>query len=378
VPVDDPSIGIGWSEGETGGAMPSAEYLDLRREIGFRVQVVHDASSADLTVQWHHACCDGAGMFSFVTDFLIAYALQRGEDSPDVRLREVDARRLAGRGRYGLSAWRLAKMIPRQLVGLVGAAQFFGRRPAPVLPHGAVPDDDPPPPGYPTAHTHVLTVEETRLLRRAARRCGVRLNDLLARDLFLALGEWRARHGAGDRHEWLRMMVPMNLRDASDRLLPAANVVSSVFLDRRGEDCDDANQLLEGIHDEMELIKSHQLGLTFVFSLRLFGLLPGGLRRYARKDRCNVSVTFTNLGTLTRTPLPMEDGFARVGDVVLRDIDSIVPTGPYNCVTFSAHVYARRLTFTLHYDPRPVSDRQAVDLLETLVRHLRASCEARG
>jgi len=311
-----------------------------------------------------------------VGDFLIAYALLRGEDPRRLRLPELDARRLAARGKYGLSAWRLLKMAPRQLVGLVGAMQFFGRQPAPVLPHQTVPDDDPPPAGYPASRSQVLAVEETQSLRRAAKRRGVTLNDLLARDVFLALHDWRTRHGAGDPHQWLRMMVPMNLRRNSDRLLPAANVVSSVFLDRRGVDCDDAGRLLRGIHDEMQLIKDNQLGLTFILWLRACGLLRGGLRRYARKDQCITSSVFTNLGTLDRrTPLPKEDGFVVAGDVVLREIDTIVPIGPYNCVAFSAHIYARRLAFTLHYDPRPVSDRQAADLLETLARHLRESCE---
>jgi hypothetical protein len=199
-------------------------------------------------------------------------------------------------------------------------------------------------------------------------------NDLLARDLFLALAEWRSRQNVRDNGQWLRMMVPMNLRTADDRLLPAADVVSSVFLDRRGPDFVDADQLLRGIHEEMDLIKRMELGLTFVFSLAVYRRLFGSLRKKVQADKCSVSCVFSNLGTpFAHTPLPQDERRIVAGNVTLVDADFVAPIHPYSCVTFAIGLYAHQQTITLHYDPRPLSEEQATDLLETYLRRIQTS-----
>ena len=59
--VDDPTPLIVWEESPVGGRLPPATHLDLRREIGIRFHVRIDpaAAASDLTIQFHHACCDG-------------------------------------------------------------------------------------------------------------------------------------------------------------------------------------------------------------------------------------------------------------------------------------------------------------------------------
>jgi hypothetical protein len=172
----------------------------------------------------------------------------------------------------------------------------------------------------------------------------------------------------------LRMMVPMNLRREGDEHMPAADVVSCVFLDRRGRDFTDADRLLRGIHAEMDLIKRNQLGYTFVFSLAICRRLFGGLEEQVRADKCTVSGVFTNVGSLfAQTPLPEYDRHIVAGNVTLRDIDAVAPLHPYSCVTVVAGLYADRLGITLHYDPRPLSEAQAIDLLAAYVRRIRTS-----
>jgi hypothetical protein len=241
-----------------------------------------------------------------------------------------------------------------------------------VLPHDVLPCDDPPPEHYPATRTHVFTAEETARLREAAKQSRTTVNDLLIRDVFLTLGTWRAENGVEDDESWLRMMVPFNLRTSSDRSLSAANIVSSVFLDRQGQDFDQPEALLESVQDEMNLIKDNKLGYTFIFSLKVFSLLPNGLKNNARQDRCSSSCIFTNMGRpLIRCPLPREEGRLVAGNVRLERIDGTAPLRPYNCVTFNALEYARRLTFILHYDARIVSEAQADDLMATFVSRLR-------
>ncbi|MCY2991166.1 MAG: chromosome condensation protein [Planctomycetota bacterium] len=374
VAVTNPEPRIEWQSGPTGGHFPPASHLDLQQEIGCRFHVVVDDQASDLVIQFHHACCDAAGMFVFFHDLLLAYALAQGANPERVRLLPIDQQLLAGRGRYGLTLGQLLRMLPKQLVGLQGVRQFLMRTPCPVIPHQVCDNEVPPPAEYPAVLGRVFDIQDTVALQTAAVQLGVTANDLLIRDLFLALAEWRTRQQVPADDGWLRMMIPMNLRTAQDRELPAANVVSSVFLDRRGPDFSDPERLLRSIHDEMELIKRNQLGYTFVFSTQLIRLLPGGLRKQVRADKCTVSCVFANLGKLTaRTSLPRRGGCVVAGNVSLRELDLVTPIRPYACVALNAAIYTRKLFISLHYDPRPLTAAQAVDLLDTFERRIRAS-----
>ena len=372
--VENPSPRIVWETASIGDSLPPATRLDLRREIGIRFHVRTSGSESDLTIQIHHACCDGAGVSLFIREFLVIYAMACGEVPRRTRLTPLDPEKLAGRGRFGLTFRKFLKMVPRQMVGLLGARQFLMRKPVPIIPHQVCPNDSPLPENYPTTMTYTLTVEETAALRKTAVRHRVTPNDLLARDLFLAIGQWQSRHDIPQNGEWIRMMVPVNLRTTDDRLLPATDVVSSVFLDRRAADFADADQLLHGIHEEMDLIKRNDLGFTFVFSLAVCRRLFGSLKKKVQVDQCSVSCVFSNLGTpFAHTPLPQDERQYVAGNVTMTGTDFVAPIHPYSCATFTIGLYAHKQTITLHYDPRPLSESQAADLLGTYIRRIQTS-----
>jgi hypothetical protein len=251
------------------------------------------------------------------------------------------------------------------------------RKPAPLIPHQVCPNEGPSPQPYPTMLHYLLDREKTAAVRKAAMRRGVTSNDLLARDLFLAAAEWRMRQNIDDDGSWLRMMIPINLRSTEDHSMPAANMVSSVFLDRRGTDFADPDHLLSGIHEEMDLIKRLRLGFTFIFSTAICRRFLGGLEKKVRADKCTISCIFTNTGTpFAHVPLSRRDEYIVAGNVTLEDLQIAVPVRPYSCATIAVALYANRLGITLHYDPRPLTEQQASDLLETYVRRIQASIEA--
>jgi hypothetical protein len=64
------------------------------------------------------------------------------------------------------------------------------------------------------------------------------------------------------------------------------------------------------------------------------------------------------------------------GNVTLVDVNIVAPVRPYSCVTVAVVLYAHRLSITLHYDPRPLSQEQAADLLDTFVLRIHASIAA--
>ena len=79
---------------------------------------------------------------------------------------------------------------------------------------------------------------------------------------------------------------------------------------------------------------------------------------------------------LAHVPLPRRDECIVAGNVTLEDLDIVAPVRPYSCVTVAVALYAHRLGITLHYDPRPLTEQQATDLLEIFVRRIRASIAA--
>jgi hypothetical protein len=229
---------------------------------------------------------------------------------------------------------------------------------------------------FPTSVTQSLAAADFDRLRLAAQTAGGTVNDLFIRDLFLCLGDWLSRHQPGDVRRWLRLSIPMNLRTVADRRLPAANVVAMIFLDRQLRELAEPRRLLSGIHDEMQLIKRLNLGLTFANSLRLFSALPGGIERMVPANKCQATIVLTNLGApLDKSSLPTRDGRLMVGGAILEDIEILAPIRPYTDAAMALVEYAGKPCLTLHYDARRITSDQAGDLMAGYVRQVRESLQ---
>ena len=177
--------------------LPHADPIDLRREPGLRLWLLEGERTTDLVAQFHHACCDGLGAVAFIEDLLIAYAMAVRTLSKGRSLCPIEFERLRGRARFGWSAWSLLKLLPRQLVGLAGVGQFFAHAPSPAVPLSAGKDASSLPVQYPAVLDRQLTVAETTALGRLRGREEATVNDILVRDWFLAMGDWRGRCFAG-------------------------------------------------------------------------------------------------------------------------------------------------------------------------------------
>jgi len=360
--VDDFDPVIRWETGPIGGAFPPARQQDLQREMGIDFHVRTDTTASELTIQFHHACCDGTGGCQFISDLLRGYAATCGAPSP-LELPPLDRDRLEGRPKF--------KIAPRQLAaGLWRTAKFVMRTPVPVIPHRVGLHDEAPPEGFPTVLCYTFDEETTARVQKRSQALAVTLNDLLATDLFLALATWRSNHNLEDGG-WLRMMIPVNLRTIGDKHLPAANVLGGTHLDRRQPDFADAARLLRSVHEEMAFIKRWDLGRCFVALAEQCRRWPGLLERLIRTDKCRMSIMFSNVGkVLKRLPLPHHKGRVVAGNVTLEGIDFVGTLHPYLGVNAVVAWYANRLSLTLHYDQRALSKEQATDLFDIYRRRI--------
>ena len=219
-----------------------------------------------------------------------------------------------------------------------------------------------------------LAAVEVRKLSALAADAKVTVNDWLLRDFFVAVDDFRSRNQAIADCEWIRFSVPMNLRNAATPRMSAANAVSMVFLDRTPAQIADSTGLLHDIHEEMELIRRRQLGLTFIWSLSALRLLPGGQAKRFGSHRCEATCVLSNLGrAFADSPLPRRDGKIVAGNVVLDDFDFFSPIRYGTAVTVALVFYAGGLQMCMQFDSRRITSAQADDLMTSYMRQVNVS-----
>ncbi len=377
VPVDNPQPVIEWMAKPPGDALPPAQRIDLAAEIGIRFQVLLGGAASTLILQFHHATCDGIGIFQFLHDLLVAYAPTLGRSPNAAEVTTPALKSLPRRRTFELTMAERLRMLPLQIMNLWEARQFVRRLPATLIPYQAQPHDSPVPGSYPAAISARLTSEETAALRRTAKQLGVTMNDLLLRDTFLACDEWRKSRGSHRSGDCLRMAVPINLRKAHDHLRSAANVVSILVLDRGDTDFDEPSRFLSGIHEEMDRGKRRQMGFTLPLGTALGRHLPGGLRKHLWAKKCLTSTFLSNLGVMfEHSPLRGRSGLLVAGDMTLEMLELLPPLRPYIAAGFAVGTYAQQLWIALHYDPRASTQAQAQDLMAIFLRRVRSSIES--
>ncbi|MBC7967533.1 MAG: DUF1298 domain-containing protein, partial [Fuerstia sp.] len=251
-----------------------------------------------------------------------------------------------------------------QILALQFVVKHYVRKAAPL---GLLSDDQalPQPHAFPSSCTLYFDSQVTTRILSEAKRRQVTVNDLLARDLFLALHDWRQRHGVKSKGEWLRFFVPINERTTDDEALSAANIMSAIFLERHPQHLTNPESLLQSIQAEMQMHKRGQHGFLFIAAQALMKLMPRLRHRVIRQGKCVSSCVFTNLGIiLSRTPLPRRDGKLAIGETILDKVDFIAPVRPLTAAAFCIYTYAGGLAVNLHFDPRSISRRQADELQE--------------
>ena len=230
------------------------------------------------------------------------------------------------------------------------------------------PGNDELPPMFPMIRTCVLSKEETAAYLKKAKVEQVTLNDLALRDSFLAIADWKKRHGTADMPGKLRVAVPMDLRDEGHRNLAAANVVTMAFVDAAIETCDDPDLLLRNVHDEMELIKKRGQRYILDIMLKRGKLFTGDLAWYLKAQKCRSTFCLSNLGRMfANTSLEKtEEGLVKMGSLTLESLDAIPPIRPGTMVSCFLGTYAGRIGLTIRCDERFLSVPDADELLKLL------------
>lgn len=359
-----------WDDQETSGEANC--FINLREEVGLRIRVTHDEEQARVLFTFHHCCTDGVGAVQFIEDLLADYTAELSPEYRRPELRPVNRSLLAGRGRHGLNWFGRLLRFPLDLLALVGIAQFFGNRPAAIESK----TESTLSAGSALPHSVSRRISQARLadLKTAAKRAGVTLNDLLIRDLLLAIDAWNARHNAEACGRCLRVSVPVNLRLPADAELPATNVVSMVFVDRRVKATTKAAWLLKSIRIDTWFIKRFRLALVFTWIVEALGACRGGFAKLLSREGSLATAVLSNLGTQFHDlPLGYLGNRVIVGDALLDSITFLPPVRRGTNAALGVVTYGGELMVSMQFAPAAISRLLADDLLRLFDEQLAIS-----
>jgi hypothetical protein len=325
-------------------------YIDLNEKASGRLVVLPEGDRTRLSFQIHHAASDGAGGLQIVIDWLLTYHQVLSGSNRELT-RSVDHGLLARRNDLRLFSREFLSRLWIQPIAVFGATKFLFRRVTPIVPEVEMPVDcqQPVPVGEITVELDENEVERIRL---EARQLNATINELVLRAVFLAIHGTRKRFGWHQKGEWLRLVIPMNIRDFADRRLPAANRATIVQIDRRDRDFADPEGLLGGVGRELGNIRDWNLEKTFLLVLKWMSLVPGWIRRSALKPVCRATSVVTNLGMpFDRVRLPTDEaGNLKAGNLVVEDIELKVPLRPKTPLGFAVVRYGNRQKINIRFD----------------------------
>lgn len=284
--------------------------FDLFTTNGLELYACVNEMKTEIYYRCHHLCTDGTGIFRFFSDVFTEYAKRCGQ--PIAERFPLRPERIADRNNFPpselpgkISFFRILYDTVREVV------KWLQEKPIPLETEVETVDTTK---GRFGRKTYFISMERVDEYRRYAKSQNSNLNDFLMTGLFTALSE---QHLVGRQGNRLRMMIPVNMRWPGSEDIPAANILSYVFLTKKKAACRRSRELLTEIHNEMQIIKDWQVGFMFLDALRFFNALPGGLRFMTGGKKCLASLVFSNIGTVEKF---FDDDFAHTGDEVGRGI----------------------------------------------------------
>ncbi len=355
---------LAWRDGDAADDEDDArERHDLSARAGLRCRVQVRAAETHLTLTVHHAVADGLGVHVLAKDLFALYAIECGAA---VTLPPI-APLSSGRDRKspGAAAWW--RQLPWVALGVVWGA-LLGRQRV-VEMRGAGGDGR-----RRELAARCWSVDDTVRLRKATRTAGTSLNELVLRDIQVALGAWLQRHGPAAAEDWTRVLVPMNVGGARVGLQSSTNALGVVLIDRRVRSLGRRARLLHRAREDMEFIQRRGLMRAFGALMRLRGWLPGGIARYCRRSGARSTLVFSNIGKLLGSgALVRTDGVLALPGAELTDIAAWGPCRPGANIFAATGSYRGRQSFWVAYDPMAMSAAQAEDFANEWEAQLRLS-----
>lgn len=369
VPSDERPQAV-WSEGDP--LLPTLRQcrINLEQQPGVRVWVGRRDARARAVFQFHHAATDGIGAVGFLGDLLALYGRTTAadpEDRPELEERVPAA--LLERGRLWSGGSAPAGIWKRAAARMV---EFASRQPCVVAQRSSESSRPIHLPADPFV-TRILERTMLAALKAEATRRGVTCNELYLLAMFRTLQEWNADCGHYDARASFRIGVPSSLRTPIHDGSPAANIISYMFLTRRGAEIADEPSLLRFIHRESQLVLNSEDSRLLPFSLGWIGCIPGGIPFLTRLPVRFATAMLANVGDVRRQlggRFPLRRGRCVAGNVTLEGLLGAAPVRPGMHLGMSLGTYGGRLFVNLNCDPLRFSASDAARMADLFIARL--------
>lgn len=364
-----------WVEDAEVEAFEQSTPIDLRHEPGLRIWVKERGDQSELLFEFHHGCADGAGGLLFIEDLLTLYA-SKFDGHRTLPLPPPQFHRLLNRGRFdGASGWSWERLRAQMSI-LPELKRFATRMPQPLQRSTQQPIGVVPAAPARRMSTHVLDSEVVSLLRETAVQHGATLNDLLISALFITVQRWNARRKQVRPNDWLRILMPANLRNRADLDTPASNRMSYAFLTQRVRDVCDLPTAMRAVAAETNRVRRLRLPMAFLSQLGLLDATRFGLPLMLSERRCFATAVLSNVGDPTRrfrSRLPRENGLVVVGNVRLTGMQGITALRPLTRAAVFVNTYADQITINTRLDPTCFAPAETERFSDSFLEHLGAS-----
>ncbi len=362
-------------------AKPWMRPINLSTDTGVRAWGEVTDTEAEITLQIHHACCDGIGTGQFLEDIAVCYARRTAVDGELPELRPLRPEALLTRAdpaprRTG----QLPGSLPQRLARVLrDSFDFLFLEWKEVL--KAKPGEDTDQDGDEfNLESEYLDRAATRRLRNAASRANVTLNDILTRDLMETLDEWNRESGGVRRRKLICVLIPCSLRGPADDQMPAANVLGYAFPVRKRKDMVDSRIFLAGLGEEMNDFLQAQHGWLFVQGLRIVQRIPFlmSLSAIVLRYRCMSTAVLSHMGNRLNSissRLKTVGDTIHVGNMTLEEIRCVPPLRFGTHAATATYIMGGRLMINLRCDPATFGVRQTRQFLERYVARLRRSAD---
>jgi hypothetical protein len=379
---------LDWADEARPIAPADDEYIDLRARRGLRVWVRTSSHAIRARFQFHHACCDGLAALGFIDEVLVLYAGAVAGPAAAPALPPPALDELRDRGPIERAKPSLAVAVRDVFVTAQVWSRILFRRAAKLAP----PKTHMAPDGLADSaqvsssdaqaadagggellafESYRLTSEEAEGYQKAAQSQGVPLNDLLLRDLFLAVDDWnRAQGGASGGRVSINMPVSVRGRQRAD--IPASNKLGFAFVTANKRALQDRVGLLKAVHQQTDEIKKLKLALYFLGGLSAASNFRGVVSWLLHSNKTFATIVLSNVGQLfTQSPLPRDRGRLVCGGAVLERVTGVPPTRPNTRAAIAINQYAGETTVALRGDRHFFRREQTRALLDTYVARLR-------
>lgn len=348
-------------------------FIDISTQSGLKVFSIPEGDKTRVSFLFHHAATDGIGAMRFIGDFLGTYGQLTAEHDDDLpQLSTLSKGDLQLRGQLWSPDCRSRGSLKRAISEFVEFAKCWPKG-VNLGNQSATTTFNPVP-----FVKRKLSRKPLRELKRAAMKHRVNPNDVFLACLFATIDAWDKSIKPSHGKSQYRIAIPSSLRTADHDKMPAANVLSFVFVQSSSTESRCPTDLARKINRELpERLENRVAGRL----ISKFGMAPGGPKLLACLPTRLCTAVLANVGEIKRhlnCRFPVRKGKFVAGSVVLEGLYGAPPVQKGTPIAISIGSYAGELLLNFNCDPLCLSDDQAerfADLFMQKLAHLVAGLE---